>query len=64
MSVSAPPPSLPVSYLPGRVVLRAYDDEDVLEVRAYGAGRERFRAGLLENDRHDVVSDVTLPQQL
>ena len=37
------------------------DDEDVLEVGADVLGGERQRPGLLEDDRHDVVSYVPLP---
>ena len=54
----------PVRCVVGVGVVHAHDDEDVLEVRADGFGRERQRVGLLEHDRHDVVADVTLAQQL
>jgi len=40
------------------------DDEDVLEMRAYGLWSKGQGARLLEHDRHDVVTDVSLPQQL
>lgn len=40
------------------------DDEDVLEMGADGLWSEGQSAWLLENDRHNVVSDVSLPQQL
>lgn len=40
------------------------DDEDVLEMGADGLWSEGQSARLLENDRHNVVSDVSLPQQL
>lgn len=40
------------------------DDEDMLEMGADGLWSERLGAGLLEHDRHDVVADVSLPQQL
>ena len=42
----------------------ANHDEDVLEMRAHAARREGQRSRLLEHERHDVVSDVALPQQL
>lgn len=40
------------------------DDEHVLEVGPDAAGREGPRPGLLEDDGHDVVPDVPLPQEL
>lgn len=40
------------------------DDEDMLEVRADGLWSEGQGARLLEYDCHDVVTDVSLPQQL
>lgn len=44
--------------------MHPYDNEDMLEVRAYGLGGERVSAGLLEHDGHYVVPYVALPQQL
>lgn len=40
------------------------DDEDMLEVGADGLWSEGEGARLLEHDCHDVVTDVSLPQQL
>lgn len=40
------------------------DDEDVLEMGADGLWGEGQSARLLEHDRHNVVTDVSLPQQL
>ena len=40
------------------------DDEDMLEMGADGLWREGQGAWLLEHDCHDVVTDVSLPQQL
>ncbi len=40
------------------------DDEDMLEMGADGLWSEGLGARLLEHDRHDVVTDVPLPQQL
>lgn len=40
------------------------DDEDMLEMGADGLWGEGQGAWLLEHDCHDVVSDVSLPQQL
>ena len=39
-------------------------DEDMLEMGADGLWSEGQSTWLLENDRHNVVSDVSLPQQL
>lgn len=40
------------------------DDEDMLEMRADGLWSEGQGARLLEHDCHNVVTDVSLPQQL
>lgn len=40
------------------------DDEDMLEVRADGLWSEGQGAWLLEHDCHNVITDVSLPQQL
>ncbi len=40
------------------------DDEDMLEMGADGLWSEGQCAGLLKHDCHDVVTDVSLPQQL
>lgn len=48
----------------GARIDNADDDEDVLELRADVLGRERKGSRFLEDDGHDVVPDVTLPQQL
>lgn len=44
--------------------MSTHDHKDVLEVGADVFGGERERPGLLEHDGDDVVSNVTLPQQL
>lgn len=44
--------------------MRPDDDEDVLEVGPDAPGGEGARPGLLEDDGHDVVPDVPLPQEL
>lgn len=44
--------------------MNLHDDEDVLEMGADGLWSEGHSARLLEHDRHDVVTDVALPQQL
>ena len=54
----------PVLDVVGVGAVHAHDDEDVLEVRADRLRREGKRTRLLEDDRHDVVADVPLPQQL
>lgn len=45
-------------------VVHPHDDEDMLKVRADGLGSEGVSAGLLEHDGHNVVANVSLPQQL
>lgn len=40
------------------------DDEDMLEMRADGLWSEGQGAWLLEHDCHNVITDVSLPQQL
>jgi len=44
--------------------VHADNDEDVLEVGADVLGGEGQRPGLLEDDGHDVVPYVPLPQEL
>lgn len=55
---------LPVARAVRTRVVHPHDDEDVLEVRADGLGSEGVSAGLLEHHGHNVVPDVSLPQQL
>ena len=45
-------------------VVHPNNDEDMLKVRANGLGRERVSTGLLEHNGHNVVPNVSLPQQL
>jgi len=54
----------PVIGVVGAGLMDLNDDEDVLEVGADGLWREGQGAGLLEHDRYNVVTDVSLPQQL
>ena len=54
----------PVARAVGAGVVHPHDDEDVLEVGADGLGGKGVGAGLLEHQRHNVVADVALPQQL
>lgn len=54
----------PVADVIGARVMGSDDDEDVLKMRADVFGGERQRPRLLEDDGHDVVSYVPLPQQL
>lgn len=44
--------------------MNLHDDEDVLEMGADGLRSKGHSARLLEHDRHNVVTDVALPQQL
>lgn len=44
--------------------MHLHNDEDVLEVRADVLGGERQGARLLEDDGHDVIPNVPLPQKL
>lgn len=45
-------------------VVHPNNDEDMLKVGANGLGGERVSARLLEHNRHNVVPNVALPQQL
>lgn len=45
-------------------VVCSHDDEDVLEVGADVLGGERQSPRLLEDDGHDVIPYVSLPQEL
>lgn len=40
------------------------DDEDMLEMGADGLWSERLGSWLLEHDCHDIVTDMSFPQQL
>lgn len=52
---------VPVADAIGAGLVDSDNDEDVLKVGADVLGGERQRPGLLEDDRHDVVSYVPLP---
>lgn len=54
----------PVAHVLGAGAVHPDDDEHVLEVGADAPGGEGARPGLLEDDGHDVVPDVPLPQEL
>lgn len=56
--------AIPIADILGAGVMNADDDEDVLEVGADVLRGERQGSGLLEDDRHDVIPYVPLPQQL
>lgn len=51
----------PVVGVVGAGLVNLNDDEDMLEMWADGLRSEGQSAWLLEHDRHDVVSDVSLP---
>ena len=55
---------VPVADVISAGVVGPDNDEDVLKVGADVLGGERQRPGLLEDDGHDVVAYVPLPQQL
>ena len=54
----------PVARVVRAGVVHPNNDEDVLKVRANGLGGERVSTGLLEHNSHNVVPNVSLPQQL
>lgn len=54
----------PVTHVFGAGIVHADDDEDVLEVGPDALWSERKRAGLLEDNGHDVISYVPFPQKL
>lgn len=56
--------AIPIADILSARVMDSDDDEDVLEVRADVLRGERQCAWLLEDDRHDVIPYVPLPQQL
>lgn len=55
---------VPVADILSAGVVNSDDDEDVLKMGADVLGGERQRPWLLEDDRHDVIPYVPLPQQL
>ena len=55
---------VPVADVISAGVVGPDNDEDMLKVGADVLGGERQRPGLLEDDGHDVVAYVPLPQQL
>ena len=44
--------------------MRTHHQENVLEVRADCCRAEGLATGLLEHDGHNIVADMTLPQEL
>lgn len=44
--------------------MRTHHQENVLEVRADSCGAEGLATRLLEDDGHNVIADMTLPQEL
>lgn len=45
-------------------VVHSHNDENMLKVRANGPGCEGVGSWFLEHNSHNVVPNVTLPQQL
>lgn len=44
--------------------MRTHHQENVLEVRADSCGAEGLATRLLEHDGHNIIADMTLPQEL